>query len=173
MCNITVISVNTPHKKKRIMHLSSLASSKKQNSLCFKLCMHAEQLETMSFKNCSIHHRVVYYLFIYVYNWFSYQARSSIRRANFIQLLPFHFLFSVHISCRPLSSSVAVICFKRNHAQVITLLEEWIDTSGVHNWKDFKSIYRKLAWAKRLPHTYFAILKLGSYTLPKVDPIKI
>ena len=69
MCNITVTDMNTPHKKKRIMHLSALASSKKQNSLCFKLCMHAEQLETMSFKYCSIlYHRVVYYIFIYVYN---------------------------------------------------------------------------------------------------------
>ena len=123
---------------------------------------------------------VVFIIELYIIYSYMYITDLVIRpgvqfalRANFIQLLPFHFLFSVHISCRPLPSSVAVICFKRNHAQVITLLEEWIDTSGVHNWKDFKSIYRNLAWAKRLSHTYFAILKLGSYTLLKVDPIKI
>ena len=32
------------------------------------------------------------------------------------------------------------ICFKRNIAQVITLVAEWIDTFGIHHWRIFRCI---------------------------------
>ena len=36
------------------------------------------------------------------------------------------------------------IRFKRNLAQLITLVAEWIDTYGIHHWRIFRSNYRKL-----------------------------
>ena len=56
-------------------------------------------------------------------------------RVNFAQLLQFHLFFQ----CSHLISAIAFvrrhICFKQDLAQVITLVEEWIDTYGIHHWR--------------------------------------
>ena len=156
MCNITVIDMNTPHKKKSELCILVLWRHLKSKIHYFVNCVYMRNNWKLWVS------KVVVFFIIELYIIYSYMyitdlvIRPGVQftlRANFIQLLPFHFLFSVQISCRPLSSSVAVICIKRNHAQVITLLEEWIDSSGIHNWKDFKSICRKLAWAGFEPKT--------------------
>ena len=54
-------------------------------------------------------------------------------RAKFIQLLQFH----LFVQCSRFILSFAFvsrhICFKRRLAQVIALVAEWIDTSGIHH----------------------------------------
>ena len=67
-------------------------------------------------------------------------------RANFVQLLQFHRLFSVTFhfgycfrqSPRLFSSN---FCWG-NHMSVA----EWVDTYGIHHWRILWSSYRKLAW---------------------------
>ena len=73
--------------------------------------------------------------------------RPRALRANIVQLLQFHLLFSVQISFRLLSSSVATFIlieiFAVNHMSVA----EWSnDTYGIHHWSVVRSSYRKLAW---------------------------
>ena len=74
-------------------------------------------------------------------------------RAYFVQLLQFH----LFVQCSHLVLVVAFvsryICFKRNLAQVITLIAEWINTYGIHHWRSFRSSYRKLAWVGFEPAT--------------------
>ena len=59
-------------------------------------------------------------------------------RAKFLQLLQFH----LFVQCSHLISVIAFvtrhICFKRNLAQVITLVAEWINTYGIHHRKIFE-----------------------------------
>ena len=56
-------------------------------------------------------------------------------RPNFVQLLQFH----LFVQCLHFTLAIAFvgrrICFKRNFAQLITLVAEWIDTYGSHHWK--------------------------------------
>ena len=155
MCNITVINMNTPNKKSELCMLVLWRHLKKNIPYVVNCaCM---------WNNWKLWVPItVVFFIIELYFIYSYMHITDLvtrpwvqfaLRASFIQLLPCHFLFSVHISCRPLSLSVAIICFKRNLAQVITLVEEWIDTSGIHNWMDFKSMYRKMAWAGFEPKT--------------------
>ena len=70
-------------------------------------------------------------------------------RANFLQILHFHLI--VQRLC--FISAIAFnhhICFKWSLRQVITLVEEWIKTCGIHHWRIFRS-YRKLAWVELEP----------------------
>ena len=59
-------------------------------------------------------------------------------RANLVQLLQFH----LFVQCSYFISTIAFvshhICFKRNLAQVIILVAEWIDTYGLHHWRIFE-----------------------------------
>ena len=74
-------------------------------------------------------------------------------RANFVQLLQFH--LSVQFS-HFISATVFVsrhICFKWKLAQVITLVAERIDTYSIHDWRIFRSSYRKLSWVRFEPAT--------------------
>ena len=74
-------------------------------------------------------------------------------RANFVQLLQFHRLFSVTFhfgycvrqSPRLFSSK---FCWG-NHMS----LAEWVDTYGIHHWRILWSSYRKLAWVGFEPMT--------------------
>ena len=74
-------------------------------------------------------------------------------RANFVQLLQFHRLFSVTFhfgyclrqSPRLFSSN---FCWG-NHMSVA----EWVDTYGIHHWRILWSSYRKLAWVGFEPTT--------------------
>ena len=59
-------------------------------------------------------------------------------RANFAQLLQFH----PFVQCSHFILGIALdsrhIFFKRNLAQLITLIAEWIDTDDIHHWKIFE-----------------------------------
>ena len=69
-------------------------------------------------------------------------------RANFVQLLLFHYF--VHCSRVLLATAFANrhIRFKRTLAQIITLTAEWINTHGIHHWMIFRSSYRKVHCVK-------------------------
>ena len=60
--------------------------------------------------------------------------------ASFSELLLFH----LFVQCsRVISVIVFVsrqICFKQNLAKVITLVVEWIDTYGIHQWRIFEIV---------------------------------
>ena len=65
-------------------------------------------------------------------------------RANFLQPLQFH----LFVLCSRFVSFFAFvnrhICFKQGIAQLFTLVAEWIDTHCIHDWRIFRSSYRKL-----------------------------
>ena len=67
-------------------------------------------------------------------------------RANLVQLLQLHLI----VQCWRFISAIAFvsrhICFKRNLAQVITLVVEWIDTYDIHHWRIFRSIESWPEW---------------------------
>ena len=79
-------------------------------------------------------------------NWAIRSRVQLALRAIFLQLLQFHII----VQCSHFISAIAFfshrICFKRNLAQVITLVTEWINTYGIHHWRIFRSSYKKLAW---------------------------
>ena len=74
-------------------------------------------------------------------------------RANFLQLLRFHRLFSVkfHFSyyLRQSPRLFSLNSCWGNHMSVV----EWIDTYGIHHWRILCSSYRKLAWLGFEPTT--------------------
>ena len=79
-------------------------------------------------------------------------------RANFVQQLQFHLLFSV-ISFRLLPSSVArfyLIEFCRGYHMSVA---EWTDIYGIHHWKILRSSYRKLTWVGFRPLNFVYMLK--------------
>ena len=65
--------------------------------------------------------------------------------ANFLHQLQFY----LFVLCSRFVSAIAFasrnICFKKNLAQVMTLIAKWIDTYSIHHWMIFRSSYRKLA----------------------------
>ena len=61
-------------------------------------------------------------------------------RANFVQLLQFHLFAQYSHFISAIAFVIRHIYLKRNLAQVITLVAEWIYTHGIHHWKI--SIYR-------------------------------
>ena len=74
-------------------------------------------------------------------------------RANFVQLLQFHCLFSVtfHFSYCLLQSPClfsSKFCWG-NHMSVA----EWVETYGIHHWRIIWSSYRKSAWIVFEPTT--------------------
>ena len=76
-------------------------------------------------------------------------VRSGVQlklRANFVQLLQFHLFVQLWRFISAIAFVNHQICFKRNLAQVIMLVAEWIDTYGIHHWRIFRSSYRNLAW---------------------------
>ena len=76
-------------------------------------------------------------------------------RANFVQLLQFHRLFSVGFhfgyclreSSRLFSSKFSWV----NHMSVA----EWIDKQDIHHWRILWSSYIKLAWVGTLTHNHW------------------
>ena len=66
-------------------------------------------------------------------------------RANFVELLQFHFF----VQCSRFISVFAFvsrhICFKRSLVQVITWVAEWFNPYGIRRWRIFRSSYRNLA----------------------------
>ena len=67
-------------------------------------------------------------------------------RANFVQLLQFHIFAQCSHSILTSAFVNRHVCFKRNLAQVITLVAEWINTYGIYHWRIFRSSYRKMTW---------------------------
>ena len=65
-------------------------------------------------------------------------------RANFVQLLQFHSLFSVtfHFGC--LRSSVVTFSYWKFSVDNHMSVAEWADTYGIHHWKSIWSSYRRL-----------------------------
>ena len=58
----------------------------------------------------------------------------------------FHLFFQCSLFISVFAFVSRHICFKRNLTQVITLVAEWIDTYGIHHWRNFRSSDRKFAW---------------------------
>ena len=83
-----------------------------------------------------------------LYDWAIRSWDQLALRGNFVELFQSHLI----VQCsRFILVIVFVSChlyFKRNLAQVITLVAEWIDTYGIHHWRKFRSSYRKLAWVE-------------------------
>ena len=71
-------------------------------------------------------------------NWAIRPWVQLAHRANFVQLLQFH----LFVQCSHFIPAIAFIShhiyFKQNLAQVITLVVEWIDTYGIHQWRIFE-----------------------------------
>ena len=63
-------------------------------------------------------------------------------RVNFVQLLQFHLFFQCSHFISAIASTSHHICFKRNLAQVIMLVVEWIDTYDIHQWRIFEVVIK-------------------------------
>ena len=74
-------------------------------------------------------------------------------RANFVQLPQFHLFVQCSLFISVFAFVSCHICFKRSLAQVTTLVAEWIDVYGIHQWIILRSSYRKLAWVGFEPAT--------------------
>ena len=75
-------------------------------------------------------------------------------KANFVQLLQSHYLFSVifyFTYC--LCQSPHVFQWSKFSWGNHTSVAEWTDTYGIHHWKILWSSYRKLAWVGFEPTT--------------------
>ena len=73
--------------------------------------------------------------------------------ANFVQLFQIHLFVQWLGFISVFAFASHHICLKCSLAQVITLVEEWTSTYGVHHWKIFKRTYRNLAWLGFEPMT--------------------
>ena len=71
-------------------------------------------------------------------NWAIRPWFQLILRANIVQLLQLHLLVQCSHIILVTAFASRHICFKRNLAEAITLLVEWIDTHAIHCWSIFE-----------------------------------
>ena len=83
-------------------------------------------------------------------------------RANFVQLLQFHRLFSVRFQFGYCFVSRHVY-FNRNFLEVnLMSVVEWTDIYGIHRWRILWSSYRKLTWVGFESHDHWILFRLSN-----------